>query len=745
MQLPDPTMSDASFLQVAYPALSDFVANKDEVENWLKTSARVPHTVSNIQAAATASGSYVTLYRHPLNVCFEKISPSDDALKSRRQMRRENGYVISDCEIARNRLHDSLWGGTGERPKNLNVPLPANCTNITNKTLLAQRTASFARQNKTDACAVKTEPEPPRSGDCGDSHVPIGWCKACMDSFNDNGQSYLVKSKTACGTFAQTGLNTSILAKDDGTAPTSVMECAELCRKKYTGYVVDGEGQPDIFDKKNLKCEYFMYGAGTCQWVLKDMPPLYNSTTDTTTYQDLYGSQDKVPDLCTVSNGSIDIYRTVPEPLFSGYSDYCWNVCKDQWRDPCSSICTKTISDVFTKCSGCQGSENFCVSSSDNSPSAKQTWLEFNDTVYPPVSTKLVGAPVSCSVDANSNECVSYIVKYIKDNQNVPSGMGVYVDKASDAWLMSEMTTWAPNQCRPPLYNWWEKDKFLCKECQSVFDIFNRNEEAKMAQTVSLGSMWGASNRNPSGFCDYGVECKCPDGDMCDSVKIDLCFKATTPCQCTCRDALMRTPTVCSAPPLGDNTPVCNTAITNKCSIDQCFQWQNVNNEYSTDSRSLSLGGENSYIGGYCLPDGNPSTTCSDSLKNGDAKVKEDYVKRILIGCRLGASKTCVPDKYKFVDPTPPLVTQPPPPPPIQIAPADTTFFVTLAVTMPYSVATFDKDVQAKYKGAMAETCGSRAENVDILDIKAMRRQAESVRVNTKVRIFCMYIHKKIL
>ena len=87
MQLPDSTMSDASFLSVAAPALSGIGVPKTAVEKWLEASEGVPHTVSNVQAAATASGSYITLYRHPLNVCFERFTPSDAELEARRARR----------------------------------------------------------------------------------------------------------------------------------------------------------------------------------------------------------------------------------------------------------------------------------------------------------------------------------------------------------------------------------------------------------------------------------------------------------------------------------------------------------------------------------------------------------------------------------------------------------------------------------------------------------------------------------
>jgi hypothetical protein len=111
MQLPDSTMSDASFLSVADSALSGVVVSKTAVEKWLEASGGVPHTVSNLQAAATAGGSYITLYRHPLNVCFESFTLSEDELQAR-QLRRS--YSISDCDAAKSRLANSMWSSSAK-------------------------------------------------------------------------------------------------------------------------------------------------------------------------------------------------------------------------------------------------------------------------------------------------------------------------------------------------------------------------------------------------------------------------------------------------------------------------------------------------------------------------------------------------------------------------------------------------------------------------------------------------------
>jgi hypothetical protein len=97
-------------------------------------------------------------------------------------------------------------------------------------------------------------------------------------------------------------------------------------------------------------------------------------------------------------------------------------------------------------------------------------------------------------------------------------------------------------------------------------------------------------------------------------------------------------------------------------------------------------------------------------------------------------------------------VDKPPPPPPppapaprpapaldlnvvIEKVPLDTKHFVTLSVTMPYSKAEFDTAKQDNYKSAMADTAGTSASNVDILEIKQSLsgRRAGSVDVVTKV------------
>ena len=68
------------------------------------------------------------------------------------------------------------------------------------------------------------------------------------------------------------------------------------------------------------------------------------------------------------------------------------------------------------------------------------------------------------------------------------------------------------------------------------------------------------------------------------------------------------------------------------------------------------------------------------------------------------------------------------------VAPAATEHFVTLTVTMPYTKADFNTDVQKQYKNAVASAAGTTVLNVDILSITESRRRAGSVVVETKIR-----------
>jgi hypothetical protein len=66
-------------------------------------------------------------------------------------------------------------------------------------------------------------------------------------------------------------------------------------------------------------------------------------------------------------------------------------------------------------------------------------------------------------------------------------------------------------------------------------------------------------------------------------------------------------------------------------------------------------------------------------------------------------------------------------------APADSKFFFTITVTMPYSKVEFDAYKQSKYKIAAATAAGTIETNVDIVEIKEKRRRAGSIDVVTKV------------
>jgi len=82
--------------------------------------------------------------------------------------------------------------------------------------------------------------------------------------------------------------------------------------------------------------------------------------------------------------------------------------------------------------------------------------------------------------------------------------------------------------------------------------------------------------------------------------------------------------------------------------------------------------------------------------------------------------------------PAPPTTT--PAPAVAEVAPADSKFFVTMTVTMPFSKSDFVEDKQDKYKAAIASAAGAPVDNVDIVSITEKRRRAGSVDVETKIR-----------
>jgi hypothetical protein len=69
----------------------------------------------------------------------------------------------------------------------------------------------------------------------------------------------------------------------------------------------------------------------------------------------------------------------------------------------------------------------------------------------------------------------------------------------------------------------------------------------------------------------------------------------------------------------------------------------------------------------------------------------------------------------------------------ISAVPKNTTFFVSVTVTLPYTKAEFDQAKQDKYTAAMAATAGTIAANVVIESITEKRRRAGAVDVKTKV------------
>ena len=66
-------------------------------------------------------------------------------------------------------------------------------------------------------------------------------------------------------------------------------------------------------------------------------------------------------------------------------------------------------------------------------------------------------------------------------------------------------------------------------------------------------------------------------------------------------------------------------------------------------------------------------------------------------------------------------------------APADTSFAVTLLVTMPYSKADFDAEKQGKYISAVAAAAATSIANIDIVAVTEALRRAESINVETKI------------
>ena len=98
------------------------------------------------------------------------------------------------------------------------------------------------------------------------------------------------------------------------------------------------------------------------------------------------------------------------------------------------------------------------------------------------------------------------------------------------------------------------------------------------------------------------------------------------------------------------NPPVCDAALRETCTIGKCRtdsgstkKWLDASAEYGTSN----WGGDN-----QCkLADGGWKATCSNSLKDMSETDKEGYMSRMISGCRLGAERSCVEDKYRYDKP----------------------------------------------------------------------------------------------
>ena len=787
MQLPDSTMPDDIFLSVAESALSGVDVPKTAVEKWLGASRGVPHTVSNLQAAATAGGSYITLYRHPLNVCFESFTLSEDELKAR-QLRRS--YSISECDAAKLRLAESMWG-TSE---------------VTNAGL-----SSFYFWNKvTNGISIGDEGigKPPEymptsmPGTCADSHEPTGRCRECMEQWSGQNGAYIVKNKTACGAGVKTkdlvlsgrwanikgcveavrnfqadrlklevfgfqaeyflagsvsgsfkcqvvyiepslvppptnfkeypGFDKCVTnaCRDNPSLPPAERDDSQCCALPNTGSCAEGyiycKGLPMCSFKnepqRTPEAKLARWRDGFYDDVRYDkvstccMPNTSNfagcPAQPAVPANPWYQSQAKVLTSCTTESPDLDLWRSPGTINTAGtnmgkmgllqehFPDYCAKVCKDQWLTPCSAICKDDLKAVFDKCSSCKGGKNFCVNSAENCrnqwnmpcsaeedkkayewakklPMAPKICSDFGGTTTSAGGGTTTMAPTSSGAP-NNKDCVAYVVPYIEAKNNVPNDIAVFLEKVTDGDIMDVMTTWAPRQCRPPLHEWWGKEKFVCNECHSVI------REAEILQQQQLWSGGG-------GFCDYANECRCPPGDHCDATKIQECQSAPTPCQCTCRDALARAASVCGANvqnasghTVALDPYTCDTALTSACTVKECMKegrltkWSDRKDEFrprcfqgaSGDSpipfppidRLEKCSGpmlhDFSPRSGYhwhfsqCLAEkGEYKTTCSNSLATMDDAGKADYVKRMISGCRLGADRSCVDPKYQYDQP----------------------------------------------------------------------------------------------
>eukprot|EP00427_Karlodinium_veneficum_P066048 CAMPEP_0169308096 /NCGR_PEP_ID=MMETSP1017-20121227/1661_1 /TAXON_ID=342587 /ORGANISM="Karlodinium micrum, Strain CCMP2283" /LENGTH=623 /DNA_ID=CAMNT_0009401463 /DNA_START=95 /DNA_END=1961 /DNA_ORIENTATION=+ len=95
LQLSDEHMADERFYDMTEPVLHVLGLEQAQVQEWISSSAKVGHTVSNVQAGS----SYITLYRHPLHLCSLQ-----HRLKSRR-------LSTSPCTQAQEAFSSQVWSG----------------------------------------------------------------------------------------------------------------------------------------------------------------------------------------------------------------------------------------------------------------------------------------------------------------------------------------------------------------------------------------------------------------------------------------------------------------------------------------------------------------------------------------------------------------------------------------------------------------------------------------------------------
>ena len=73
-------------------------------------------------------------------------------------------------------------------------------------------------------------------------------------------------------------------------------------------------------------------------------------------------------------------------------------------------------------------------------------------------------------------------------------------------------------------------------------------------------------------------------------------------------------------------------------------------------------------------------------------------------------------------------------PAPNSPASTESKFFVSLAISMPYTEGTFTTTVRDKFKVAVARAAGTTTSKVQIVSVMAGQRRASGIKVETKVR-----------